>query len=414
MLEESSVRSYCRSFPVTFKRALGSCVYDESGRSYIDFLSCCGSLNYGHNHPAIREPLLKHIQSDGLSMSLDLTSTSKNEFLEAFYERILSPLGYNYKAQFTGPTGTNAVEAAIKLARKVTGRTNVIGFTNAFHGCTLGSLALTANRHHRTASTSLLTNVTRVPFDGYFDDDTDTAHQLDRLLSDPSSGIDEPAAIIVEAIQGEGGINAASAEWLRSIESLAAKHGALLILDDIQAGCGRSGDFFSFEHAGIKPDMVVLAKSLSGYGLPLSLVLLNPEIDKWEPGEHNGTFRGNNLAFVTASAAFNNFWAEGQLRTSIDPISTNLSCKLEDLATKYGAEVKGRGMMLGLEFKDPELVLSVQQRCFELGLILETCGPNDDVLKFLPPLTIQNHELTEGLEIVSQSIAEHSTAVMAA
>lgn len=414
MLMESTVRSYCRSFPATFKSAQGSIILDSNGKKYIDFLSCCGSLNYGHNHPVIKEHLLKHIDSNGLTMSLDMKTTTKDQFLETFYEKILSTLSYTYKAQFTGPTGTNAVEAAIKLARKVTGRTNVISFTNAFHGCTLGSLALTANSHHRGGSASLLTNVTRVPYDGYFGNETDTAQQLDKMLSDPSSGVDQPAAIILEAIQGEGGINTASDEWLMAIQNIAIKHQVLLILDDIQAGCGRSGDFFSFERSKIKPDMIVLAKSLSGYGLPLSLLLLKPELDEWNPGEHNGTFRGNNLAFVTATAAFNHFWANGKLNESIERVSKTTTGKLRTLATNYRAEVKGRGLMLGLKFANEKLVSNIRERCFEHGLILETCGPNDEVLKFLPPLTIQLDELNEGLEIVAQSIEECAHTDLAA
>ncbi|MBC7168518.1 diaminobutyrate--2-oxoglutarate transaminase, partial [Phenylobacterium sp.] len=283
---ESKVRSYCRSFPAVFERAEGSWQYDKDGKGYIDFLTGCSVLNYGHNHPAMKQALIDYIQSDGVVHSLDMHSKAKGEFLEALESKILKPRGMNYLAQFTGPTGANAVEAALKLARKVTGRTNVIAFTNGFHGVTLGALAATGNSHHRGGAHIPLSGVTRMPYDGYFGEGVDTAAQLDKMLSDPSGGVDKPAAIIVEVVQGEGGLNVASAEWLQKVEKIARKHGALFIVDDIQAGCGRTGAFFSFEGMGLKPDIITMAKSLSGMGLPMALVLVKPELDQWKPGEH--------------------------------------------------------------------------------------------------------------------------------
>ena len=211
---ESNVRSYCRIFPDVFDKAEGSLIFVTNGRRYIDFLSGCGSLNYGHNNSDLKEALLSYLADSGIVMSLDMETQSKNKFIEVFSEHILQPRGLNYKLQFPGPTGTNAVEAAIKLARKVTGRSNVIAFTNAFHGCSLGALALTANEHHRGNSEALLTHVNRVAYDGYLGPDIDSSALLEKLLSDPSSGIDAPAAIILETIQGEGGLNVASASWV--------------------------------------------------------------------------------------------------------------------------------------------------------------------------------------------------------
>ena len=308
---ESNVRSYCRSFPTTFRNAFGAILTDTENQNYLNFLAGCGSLNYGHNHPVLKDKLLSYIEANGIAMSMDMFTDSKADFVNVFSKIILSPKSLDYKLQFTGPTGANAVEAAIKLARKVTGRTNIVAFTNGFHGCTLGALALTGNKHHRFSSTSLLTNVSRFPYDGYLENGQDTSSYLDKMLSDPSSGCDAPAAIILEAIQGEGGLNVASPIWAQEIARIAKKHGAILILDDIQAGCGRSGEFFSFEKLGITPDIVVLAKAISGFGLPMSLVLIIPELDQWTPGEHNGTFRGRNYAFVTATAAIEHFWAGG-------------------------------------------------------------------------------------------------------
>ena len=408
MLHESAVKAYCRSFPKTFVNAFGSYIFDEKGHRYLDFLSGCGSLNYGHNHPFLKQQLLSYIQDNGISMSLDIATASKFAFLEALDTCILQPRKLRYTAQFPGPTGTNAVEAAIKLARKYTGRTNVISFTNAFHGCTLGSLALTANSHHRSSSAQLLTHVTRMPYDGYFGQSFDTSVMLEDLLGDPSSGVDLPAAIIVETIQGEGGLNTASHNWLQSISKIARQYEILLILDEIQTGCGRSGTFFSFEYAEIEPDLIVMAKSLSGYGLPFSLVLLKPELDIWEPGEHNGTFRGNNLAFVTATAALTHFWMDNAFIKDVNRKEKLAKAFLQELGADAGAELRGRGMMIGLKFSDKHMAETLRRRCFQSGLVLECCGPRDEVLKFLPPLTASDDELETGFKILSNALKQQT------
>ena len=403
---ESSVRSYCRSFPDTFDRAEGASIFSINRRRYVDFLSGAGSLNYGHNQPDLQKALLSYIQNQGITMSLDMGTQSRNKFKETFSEDILRPRGLDYKLQFPGPTGANAVEAAIKLARKVTNRTNIVAFTNAFHGCSLGALALTGNQHHRHSSTASLTHVIRAPYDGYWGDGIDTSEHLEKLLSDVSSGYDLPAALIVETIQGEGGLNVATLGWIKNIERLAHKHGALLIVDDIQAGCGRSGDFFSFESLEIYPDIVCLAKSISGFGLPMSLVLIKPKYDLWEPGEHNGTFRGNNLAFVTAAEAIRCFWINDIFRQGIHDRITKIKTFLNELSQVYPEQVrlKGKGMMMGLEFSTPQQSKVIQKNAFSRGLIIELCGPNDEVLKLLPPLNIGAEDLDQGLNIIKKSI----------
>ncbi len=281
---ESEVQSYARAFPRVFNRAKGEFLYDEDGKEYLDFLAGAGTLNYGHNNPLFKRALLEYIESDGITHGLDLHTRAKGEFLETFNEKILKPRGLNYVVQFTGPTGTNAVEAALKLARNLTGRENVISFTNGFHGVSLGALAATGNSHHRGASGVSLGGTTRMPYDGYLGEDIDTTAYLDKVLSDSSSGVDMPAAVIVETVQGEGGINAASFDWLRNLEKVCRKHDMLLIVDDIQAGCGRTGTYFSFEEIGIKPDIVTLSKSLGGYGLPFAVVLIKPDTDQLEAG----------------------------------------------------------------------------------------------------------------------------------
>lgn len=404
---ESEVRSYSRSFPVIFERASGSKIFGRNGKEYLDFLTGCSTLNYGHNPPELRKALMAYIASDGITHSLDMYSEAKERFLKQFQDVILKPRDLDYVMQFPGPTGANAVEAALKLARKVTGRTNVIAFTNAFHGVTLGALACTGNQHHRGGAGTPLQNVTRMPFDGYMGDDIDTADYLEKVLDDPSSGVDAPAAVIVETVQGEGGLNAASCDWMRKIARIARERGALFIVDDIQAGVGRTGTFFSFEPFDIKPDIVTMAKSLSGYGLPLALVLIDRKFDKWAPGEHNGTFRGNCHAFVTARVAVEEFWSDKAFEASISELSGILENRLASIAKRYGSKhmsVKGRGMMLGLDVKSGDIAAGIVAKCFEDGLIIETSGPNDEVVKCLAALTASKDELGAGLDILEEAI----------
>lgn len=402
---ESNVRSYCRRTDDELATALGSFISTAQGSSYLDFLSGCGSLNYGHNDPDMKQALVDYIAGNGVTLSLDFHSSAKTAFMNAFNELILQPRKLNYVMQFTGPTGANAVEAAIKLARKKTGRTNVIAFTNGFHGCTLGALSLTANQHHRQSSEALLSGVTRMPYDGYHGANVDSADILESMLNDPSSGVSPPAAIVFECIQGEGGLNTASAEWAKKIERIARKHGSLIIVDEIQTGCGRSGSFFAFEQLGIKPDMVTLAKSLSGYGLPMAMVLLKPELDVWEPGEHNGTFRGNNHAFVTATVALKKFWSDDSFQKSIREQSEHVAIALNQLAERFDLTVKGKGMMVGLSFDNPADCADVIQQCYDAGLVVESTGPRDEVLKVMPPLTTSTAEIAQGLNIISDAVA---------
>lgn len=404
---ESRVRSYARAFPAFFARASGSYLYDHEGNAYLDFLSGCASLNYGHNDPTMKQALIEHILNDGIAQGLDLATTAKRDFLDAFERHILEPRRLDYRVHFTGPTGANAVEAALKLARKVTGRTNVIAFTNGYHGVSLGALSATGNRHHRGASGMPLAGVQRAAFDGYHGESIDTVDLLDRLLNDPSSGVDAPAAFLVETVQGEGGLNAASEQWLQRLAKLARRQGALLIADDIQAGCGRAGGFFSFEAAGIEPDLVTMSKSLSGFGLPMSVLLIRPEHDQWKPAEHNGTFRGNNHAFVTARIAIEKFWSDKSFAIEVERKGRVITERLERFANDIpGARVKGRGMMRGLDLVTGDLADEVARTCYQQGLIIETAGPYDEVLKLLPPLTASDEELKAGLDIIEESIAQ--------
>lgn len=404
---ESNVRSYSRSLPVVFRRAAGAILEDENGCEYIDFLSGSGVLNYGHNDPDFLNDAMEYLKSNGIVHGLDMATSAKREFMECFDALILRPRGLEYKFQFTGPTGANAVEAALKLARKATGRHSIISFTNGFHGMSLGALAVTGNRYYRDAAGLPPAGVVFMPFDGYWGADNDTSDYLDKVLADASSGVDLPAAIILETVQGEGGINASRKEWLQSIERLCRKNGIILIVDDIQAGCGRTGNFLSFEFASLSPDIVVLSKSLSGCGLPLSLVLLKPEIDVWRPGEHNGTFRGNNLALVTATAALRKYWTDEKLSVGVAETGLIMSERLRQVTQVNRAHklsVRGRGMMLGLDCGTGKLAETIVRKAFEDGLVVERCGAEDQVIKLLPPLTIDGQTLKRGLDILDKSV----------
>lgn len=404
---ESEVQSYARAFPRVFHRAKGEFLYDDEGNEYLDFLAGAGTLNYGHNNPIFKEKLIDYIQADGVTHGLDLHTKAKGEFLQTFNEKILKPRDLDYVVMFTGPTGTNAVEAALKIARKNKGRENIISFTNGWHGQSLGALSVTGNSHHRGGAGVTLPGCARVPYDGYLGDEVDTTAYLDKVLSDSSSGVDLPAAVIVETVQGEGGINAASLEWLRSLSKVCKKHDILLIIDDIQAGCGRTGTFFSFEEAGIYPDLVTLSKSLSGYGLPFAVLLMKPELDQWKPGEHNGTFRGNNHAFITAKAAIDHYWSNDEFSLEIKRKGRYLSKEIDRIVEKYGEgnfAGRGRGMFQGINCVDGDIASKITRKAFQNGLILETSGADDQVVKFLCPLTISQANLEKGIAILEQAI----------
>jgi diaminobutyrate-2-oxoglutarate transaminase len=403
---ESEVRYYCRKFPVIFESAVDHIVKDTSGKSYIDFFTGAGALNYGHNNRRMKYEVLKYIENDGIIHSLDFSTTAKSRFMHDFNKIILQPRNYHYKIQFLGPTGTNAVEASLKLARLVTNRTNVIFFTNSFHGMTQGSLAVTASSWKRKGSGVKLANTYAAPFDGYYGNEFNTIAYLEKLLNDPNSGVDLPAAIIVETIQAEGGILSASYKWLRELAKLAENLGSKLIVDDIQVGCGRTGKFFSFEEAGIEPDMICLSKSISGYGFPMSLLLLKPEIDIWEPGLHNGTFRGNNVAFITGAVALQ-YWQDKSFEVEIMQKANAMHSILLNIITNISAfepELKGRGLIQGITWKNPDVAGLVSKYAFENGLLLETCGANDNTIKLMPPLTISSDDLAQGMQILRHSI----------
>ncbi|MFC3285305.1 diaminobutyrate--2-oxoglutarate transaminase [Litchfieldella rifensis] len=407
---ESDVRTYSRSFPVVFTEAKGSRLTAEDGKQYIDFLAGAGTLNYGHNHPKLKQALIDYLASDGIVHGLDMWTKAKRDYLETLEEVILKPRGLEYKVHLPGPTGTNAVEAAIRLARVATGRHNIVSFTNGFHGVTMGALATTGNRKFREATGGIPTQGSAfMPFDGYLGEGIDTLDYFEKLLGDNSSGLDRPAAVIIETVQGEGGINPAGIDWLKRLERICRDQGILLIVDDIQAGCGRTGKFFSFEHAGITPDIVTNSKSLSGFGLPFAHVLMRPELDKWKPGQYNGTFRGFSLAFTTAAAAMRQFWSDDTLERDVQRKGRVVEDRFQKLAawlTEKGipASERGRGLMRGLDVGSGGHADKITAEAFENGLVIETSGHDGHVVKCLCPLTISDEDLLEGLDILEASI----------
>ena len=404
---ESEVRSYCRKYPVIFDKGLNSELYSVDGRRYIDFLAVAGSMNYGHNNPEIKDKILTYLQDDHVINMMDMYTSAKEEFLSTFSSKILEPRGLNYKVMCCGPTGTNAVEAAIKLARKNTKRTEVLAFGGGFHGMTLGSLALTTDKVSREGASLPLTNVTHIPYEGT--QGIDSIAYLKWVLTDDHSGVDKPAAIILETVQAEGGINVASVEWLKEVYQVCKDNDIIMIVDDIQVGNGRTGTFFSFERAGIKPDMVVLSKSISGFGMPMAILLIRPDLDIFRPAEHNGTFRGNQLSFVGATAGIN-YYVEHSMDKEVQRKAKMINDFLESeiIPLNKNLSYRGIGFIWGIDFNaiDSTLALKVVHKAFDNGLIMEVAGRKDGVLKIMPPLTIQDDILTEGLNVMKESIVD--------
>ncbi|MCG3172685.1 MAG: Diaminobutyrate--2-oxoglutarate transaminase [Myxococcota bacterium] len=408
---ESNVRSYCRSFPAVFVKGKGSLLTAEDGKQYIDFFAGAGALNYGHNPDFIKERLIRHLEEDGLTHALDMYTAAKREFIHEFVHTILQPRELDYRIQFCGPTGANAVETALKLARLVKKRPTIGSFTGGWHGMSAGCLAVTGNRENRASAGIALANSVFFPYPAGPTHVPNTLEYMDAIFSDANSGLDLPAAIILETVQGEGGIYVAPPEFLRGLRELCTRHGVLLIVDDIQAGCGRTGDFFSFERAGVTPDIVCLSKSIGGYGLPMSLVLMKRDLDIWKPGEHTGTFRGNQLAFIAAKAAIERYWSSSAFTREIlrkgGLVERTLRQRIAPLHT--GIEVRGLGLMWGMDFAragGPAVAKEISRRCFQRGLIVERCGRDDTVIKLLPPLTIEDAVLNQGLQILHDAVRE--------
>nr|WP_320166431.1 aspartate aminotransferase family protein [uncultured Methylophaga sp.] len=405
---ESNIRAYCRVYPVVFDKASNARQIDEEGKEYIDFFAGAGVLNFGHNNERMTSAVVDYIQSGGVTHALDMQTTAKREFMEKFEDTILKPRGMTHKMQFVGPTGTNAVEAAMKLARRVTSRQEIVAFTRGFHGMTLGSLAATANRYFRGAAGVPLNHVSHYPFgcektcqgceSGC---GMSVLDHLRSLYLDTSSGVTPPAAFLLETIQAEGGVNVASEEWLVALAKLAREVGSLLIIDDIQVGMGRTGSFFSFDGIDIDPDIICMAKGLGGMGTPMAMNLIKPEVDEyWAPGEHTGTFRGQSLSFVAGKEAltyFDNDDLMQQVRQKAETMYQTLA-PLEERFEQI--QVRGKGMIIGLDVTTGERAKAIVDECFKAGLLIASCGTGGRVVKLIPPLTIPEDDLQAGLEVL--------------
>ncbi len=406
---ESEVRSYCRKFPTVFCKAKNAILTDTEGRKYIDFFAGAGAINFGHNNKYIKDAILDYLSEDRIIHALDMYTEAKEAFIETLEKDILRPRGLEYKVMCCGSTGTNAVEAALKLCRKVKKRDNVFAFSGAFHGMSLGALSMTGDRFSRIGAGVSLGNVSFMPYFNSFKDTDTSLDYLENVLKDDHSGIDKPAAIFLETVQAEGGINVAPIDWLKRLRQICDDNDILMVVDDIQVGVGRTGSFFSFERADIKPDMVILSKSISGFGLPMSILLMKPEYDIFKPAEHNGTFRGNQLAFVGSKAGmeyFNKSNLEDTVRENEKYISEYLSENIAVIDDRL--KIRGIGMIWGIDFADidPKLALEASHRCFDKGLVIELAGRNDSVLKILPPLTIEKEYLNKGLEIITREVKQ--------
>ena len=403
---ESEVRSYCRKYPTLFTRAKGSYMFDEEGNKYIDFFCGAGALNYGHNNDYIKEKLVKYLMDDGVIHSMDMFTPTKRDFIDFFQKEVLEKRGLNYKIQFPGPTGTNAVEAALKLARKVKKRQNVFALMGAFHGMTLGALALTTDKGSRGGAGAPLTCVTHIPAP-YMYPELDTVKYMENLILDDHSGVELPAALVIETVQAEGGIYIFSEKWLQDVRAFCDKYDILLIVDDIQVGCSRTGTFFSFERAGIVPDMVCLSKSIGGYGLPFALTLFKPELDIWSPGEHNGTFRGQQLSLIAAKAGLEvmlNEKVEEHTREMGEIVKTFLETEIKPLDERI--EVRGIGLIWGVDFSafKKDSVKKMIHTAFDMGLIFESAGRGDMVAKIMPNLLVTKEDLVAGLNIFKNAV----------
>ena len=398
---ESEIRAYCRAVPTVFKSAKNAVMVDENNDDYIDFFAGAGVLNFGHNNQKMQDAIIEFIKNDGVIQSLDMFTDVKRDFIQTFVKTILEPRGMgDYKLQFTGPTGTNAVEAALKLARKVTGRTEVVAFHRGFHGMTLGALACTANNAFRSSSGVPLNNVIRGTFN-----DMHALELIRQQIEHTGSGLTPPAAFIVETLQAEGGVHEASKEWIHAVQKLAHDTGALFIIDDIQGASGRTGSYFSFDDMDIDPDIIVLAKGLGGIGTPIGMCVNKPECDKaWSPGQHTGTFRGQGLSYVAGKVGID-FFKDETFNNETIRKGKIIRAALDELNSKYSqvASVRQKGMMLAIQFDTPTTAKAITTKCFENKLIIGACSTGE-IIKFIPPLTIEEETLKEGLNRFVKSV----------
>ncbi len=427
--QESNARSYPRRIPLALKRASGIHVEDVEGRRFIDCLAGAGTLALGHNHPVVIAAIQQVLADELPLLTLDLTTPVKDQFVQDLFGLLPEALAGEARIQFCGPTGTDAVEAALKLTRTATGRSTVLSFQGGYHGMSQGALSLMGSLGPKRALAGLLNNGVqflpfpydyRCPFGlGGAEGVKVNLHYLENLLTDPEAGVALPAAVIVEAVQGEGGVIPADLEWLQGVRRITEKAGVAVIVDEIQSGFGRTGKMFACEHAGIIPDVVVMSKAIGG-SLPLAVMVYRDWLDTWQPGAHAGTFRGNQMAMATGSAVMR-YLKEHRVPEHAAAMGERLREHLLILQRDFPqlGDIRGRGLMLGVELVDPagvpdaqghppqhaRLAPLVQRECLKRGLILELGGRHGAVVRFLPPLVITAAQIDQVAQIFSKAVA---------
>jgi diaminobutyrate-2-oxoglutarate transaminase len=424
---ESNARSYPRRLPLALKRARGIYVEDVEGRIFIDCLAGAGTLALGHNPPVVLAAI-EQVLKGGLPLhTLDLTTPVKDRFVEDLFDSLPTEFARDAKIQFCGPSGADAIEAALKLVKIATGRGTMLAFHGGYHGMTQGALHLMGNLGPKRALNGLLSGVQFLPYPYDFRCPFGLGGQtglqaglryIDTVLNDPESGVPTPAGMIVEIIQGEGGVVPAPDTWMAGIREITAKAKVPLIIDEVQTGFGRTGKLFAFEHAGIVPDVVVLSKAIGG-SLPLSVVVYRGELDHWLPGSHAGTFRGNQMAMAAGSATLHQIRTE-RLYEHAETIGKRFVTQLNQLQREHAqlGDIRGRGLMIGVEIIDvdadtdasgypsaaPTLASAIQAECLRRGLIVELGGRHGSVVRFLPPLIITEPQIDRVFDIFAAAV----------
>lgn len=420
-LRESAARTYARSLPIVPVRARGLTIEGADGRRYLDCLSGAGTLALGHNHPVVLEAIKKVIDSGAPLHVLDLATPVKDAFTTELFASLPRQFADNARIQFCGPAGTDAVEAAFKLVRRATGRSGLLAFTGAYHGMTAGALAASGGAEDVRVTRLPFPRNYRCPFGVGGERGADIAARwTENLLDDPKGGTPAPAGMILEPVQGEGGVNPAPDSWMRRMREITEARSVPLIADEVQTGVGRTGAFWAVEHSGIVPDVMVLSKAIGG-SLPLAVIVYRSELDTWQPGAHAGTFRGNQLAMAAGTATLA-FVRENGLAERAAILGARMLARLQALATEHPTigDVRGRGLMIGIELVDPDaeapgdspepppapaLAAAVQQECLRRGLIVELGGRHSTVVRLLPPLTLTDEQATAVVDRLADALA---------
>jgi diaminobutyrate-2-oxoglutarate transaminase len=415
---ESNARTYARNLGLALSEAKGIYVKDVDGKTYIDCLACAGALPLGHNHPAVKQAIYDALNNDLPMQTLDLVTPIKDEFVSELFESLPAEFSRNAKIQFCGPSGSDAVEAALKLVKTATGRRAVGAFRGGYHGMTHGSLALMGSLGPKMQVPGLMPDVHFFPYPyhhrypigaGNFEQDYQQCSQyIETALGDPEGGILPLAGLIMEIVQGEGGVIPAPDAWVREVRRITRERNIPLIVDEVQTGLGRTGTLYAFERSGITPDVIVLSKAVGG-SLPLAVILYKDELDIWQPGAHAGTFRGNQLAMATGLATIR-YIRENQLTTYVEQVGMHFQMQLWQIQAEFPhfiADVRGRGLMVGVELSEPvrHLARQLQAECLDRGLIIELGGRNSSVVRFLPPLIIEAPQIDDVCQIFRDAVA---------